>query len=937
MSRSNSSSYHHRCQRRRRHHHRTNTAATTTDDEDYDGTRDMLTDTEDNTLIDQCAAQESQIAGDRLSKRLSGGHFGSAGGLILSTLPVSTRHQTDDEFEEEEEDNDEEENHTVAVPSSSDIMPPNNNNNNNNHVGSSYNTCSINNMSVPTAPPSESGSSQHLPNVASTVHTETSESETIVTPPDDEHLIAHRRRDSISPVDPYDKPQHRNSKNGKEEDDDDDDDDQEESNRLAAETAKRIWEEDSTVYADMEHIAEWIGNGKPLSVNILQHYFLYFDFTNMRLDDAFRKLCGKLHMKAESQQIDRILVEFANRYWDCNPSCVFGNSDVVHAVVYSLLLLNTDLHVAQGDHKKMSRSAFVRNTMNAARAQYERTIVSDDDNIPLREEHRTSNVTFHSLDSRSQSYDLKRTNSCKSSASSSSLGRFYSTAASSLDMTPAAMVHGNHPIGSKGWQSEVEAILREMYVSIRNRQIRHPSSKDDTGRDETSARHSRRRSLQITGSRVGAFKRSVGTIMWKTARESMVVSEHAELDRFYGTNATTPTSPRSTTSVHSTSFPRRRSMTSLKSSFSQSSHLTQSNSITTYQAVAPLLHHSELPTSYTSAAPYYKEGLLVRKHLLERAGQKAKHRDWKECFLVVDRGEIRMYKLESNGGGGSFSEHRKSMARSSIMISRVNLADALANNPSAAVGGGDWLANAEIIGEIDLKHTLSNALPSGYSRQRPHAFALQQPNGGVFLFQVGSADQVVEWVSTCNYWAARESKEPLMGGVSNMEYGWGSCLDCISVDEENEQETVSWQQNTFPAVTIHEWQPSVPPSVSSAMEEAAQLDILHKHVSKLNEELDKHRDVKRKMELRFSTRSTAGARAMGNWENKSQYLLHEIIKYQNYCDAIEKSLTLQAKAVEEERKKKSNNDNKTAEDSTTSVVSEEEESIAKDVAVTTKE
>lgn len=38
---------------------------------------------------------------------------------------------------------------------------------------------------------------------------------------------------------------------------------------------------------------------------------------------------------------------------------------------------------------------------------------------------------------------------------------------------------------------------------------------------------------------------------------------------------------------------------------------------------------------------------------------------------------------------------------------------------------------------------------------------------------------------------------------------------------------------------------------------------------------------------------------MINWENKSQYLLHEIIKYQNYCDAIENSLALQVKALSE--------------------------------------
>lgn len=89
----------------------------------------------------------------------------------------------------------------------------------------------------------------------------------------------------------------------------------------------------------------------------------------MRLDSAFRKLCSKLYFKAEAQQIDRILESFANRYWDCNQDCLFGSADVVYAVVYSLLLLNTDLHVAQGNHARMTRSEFIRNTMSTVRDQ----------------------------------------------------------------------------------------------------------------------------------------------------------------------------------------------------------------------------------------------------------------------------------------------------------------------------------------------------------------------------------------------------------------------------------------------------------------------------------------------------------------------------------------------------------------------------------------
>ncbi len=44
---------------------------------------------------------------------------------------------------------------------------------------------------------------------------------------------------------------------------------------------------------------------------------------------------------------------------------------MVYAVVYSLLLLNTDLHVAQGKHVRMTRSEFVRNTMSTVLEQRE--------------------------------------------------------------------------------------------------------------------------------------------------------------------------------------------------------------------------------------------------------------------------------------------------------------------------------------------------------------------------------------------------------------------------------------------------------------------------------------------------------------------------------------------------------------------------------------
>jgi len=66
----------------------------------------------------------------------------------------------------------------------------------------------------------------------------------------------------------------------------------------------------------------------------------FFDFGGLRLDIAFRcvtllfyevmahenrNLCSKLYLKAETQQVDRILEQFSKRYWECNPKSIYSN------------------------------------------------------------------------------------------------------------------------------------------------------------------------------------------------------------------------------------------------------------------------------------------------------------------------------------------------------------------------------------------------------------------------------------------------------------------------------------------------------------------------------------------------------------------------------------------------------------------------------------
>ncbi|KAG2197555.1 hypothetical protein INT47_009553 [Mucor saturninus] len=512
----------------------------------------------------------------------------------------------------------------------------------------------------------------------------------------------------------------------------------------STELAQRIWDEDKTVYKSLDTVVEWIGNGKEESNSILESYMSHFDFKDVSLEQAFRTLCSKLYLKGETQQIDRVLLQFSVRYFECNKQCIFGSTDVVHAVVYSLLLLNTDLHVAQGDYKKMTQSAFIANTMSA--------------------------ITVQDSGLSSQSWaPLQR---ISSNATSASTGSFYTR---SLPRTFSS--------ASKSWEIEMKNMLKQMYSNIRCMQIADPSTPAGT----TTAGAS--------------FRRNVSSIIKKKI-------------------------------VHDV-----ESVKSVKSAVSSTMH---------YQAIASHLQSIDLPVSYTSNAPYYKEGMISCKHLLESKSQKAKHRDWKECFMVIERSQLRMYKLDNS-----------------------------TTSDDSFLGSGNWMSYAQLLSTIDLKHSLAFALPSGYSRQRQHVFTLQESNGAVHVFQVGSAEQVKEWISTCNYWAARESKEPLVGGVGSMEYGWGHCLESVT-----------------PCNMVYKWQPPSASTTSSMLEESAQLQALYEYVNDLTNQLDQHHAIKSKMESYF-TLSKFYATAMNNWESRSFYLLSEIIKYQNYCNSIEKSLSLQ--------------------------------------------
>ncbi|TKA58221.1 hypothetical protein B0A49_11842, partial [Cryomyces minteri] len=112
--------------------------------------------------------------------------------------------------------------------------------------------------------------------------------------------------------------------------------------------------------------AAWLGEKNITSRRTLTAYMELFDWAGSNILMALRGLCSRLMLKGETQQVDRILDAFSQRWCACNPSHGFKANYVVHTICYSILLLNTDLHLADIE-QKMTRNQFVKNTLPTIR------------------------------------------------------------------------------------------------------------------------------------------------------------------------------------------------------------------------------------------------------------------------------------------------------------------------------------------------------------------------------------------------------------------------------------------------------------------------------------------------------------------------------------------------------------------------------------------
>lgn len=73
-------------------------------------------------------------------------------------------------------------------------------------------------------------------------------------------------------------------------------------------------------FIQKEKAAAWMGEEGHVRQRTLRAYMDLYDFVNNSVLSSLRQICNRLVLRAETQQVDRILVAFSKRWCECNPN-----------------------------------------------------------------------------------------------------------------------------------------------------------------------------------------------------------------------------------------------------------------------------------------------------------------------------------------------------------------------------------------------------------------------------------------------------------------------------------------------------------------------------------------------------------------------------------------------------------------------------------------
>ncbi|KAG5439555.1 hypothetical protein PCANB_002131 [Pneumocystis canis] len=116
----------------------------------------------------------------------------------------------------------------------------------------------------------------------------------------------------------------------------------------------------NTSYVNKKLLGIYLSN--PENTQVLNCFINTFNFHGKRIEEALRELLTSFRLPGESQQIERILEKFSNKYYETNPSEI-ETADAAFVLAYSITMLNVDLHNTQVK-KRMTIEEYTKNMRN---------------------------------------------------------------------------------------------------------------------------------------------------------------------------------------------------------------------------------------------------------------------------------------------------------------------------------------------------------------------------------------------------------------------------------------------------------------------------------------------------------------------------------------------------------------------------------------------
>ncbi|KAH7359636.1 hypothetical protein BKA66DRAFT_472490 [Pyrenochaeta sp. MPI-SDFR-AT-0127] len=131
--------------------------------------------------------------------------------------------------------------------------------------------------------------------------------------------------------------------------------------REEGETPGRYLERIEANNVDKSVIASYLSKtDDAFLLSVLRSYMRKFAFFGDPIDMAIRKLLMQIELPKETQQIDRVLQGFADRYHECNPG-IYINTDKAYFISFSIIILHTDFF-NKNNKRKMQRPDYIKNS-----------------------------------------------------------------------------------------------------------------------------------------------------------------------------------------------------------------------------------------------------------------------------------------------------------------------------------------------------------------------------------------------------------------------------------------------------------------------------------------------------------------------------------------------------------------------------------------------